>query len=94
MMCQEYHRIRGIGSILQPAGRRSRMRRARRLTAGMKGENIASTSTSFLLFISAQWVLLARAWLGGHAWVPSYGTCHSAVFPARVGLGVRLVHSV
>jgi len=47
---QEYHRIRGIGSILQPAGRRSRMRRARCLRVGMKGENIASTSTFLPLF--------------------------------------------
>jgi len=46
---QEYHRIRGIGSTLQPAGRRSGMRRPRRLRAGMKGENIACTST-FLPF--------------------------------------------
>src|SRR5262245_57558042 len=41
---QEYHRIRGIGSIRYPAGRRCRRRRARRLRAGMNGENIVSTS--------------------------------------------------
>ena len=44
---QEYHRIRGIGSIRYPAGRRCRRRRARRLRAGMNGENIVSTSASF-----------------------------------------------
>ena len=47
---QEYQRIRGIGSILQPAGRRGSMRRARRLRVGMKGENIASTSAFLPLF--------------------------------------------
>jgi hypothetical protein len=89
---QEYHRIRGIGSILQRTGRWSRMRRASRLRAGMKGENIASTSTFFLLFRRSGYCSRECGWMVTH--FPSYIMCHSAVFPARAGFVVRLVHSV
>ena len=59
----------------------------------MKVENIASTSTS-LPFVRRSGYCFARVCLGGQAWIPSYGMCHSAVFPARAGFVVRFVHSV